>query len=416
MLGFNRVTQRFVGVNFVPVLAAVAMTFQVTFSFKFSDDPLHRPLGDAHGSGYLPKRLLRIPCQADEDVRVVRKEGPLRGFHGATIARQKGRETRNVKKSPPNYCVMKFVMHGAHCMQRYQRLLVPLGLNDSDRPAIEWAAKISHLAGSEDVLFVHALEMPEIPAKAKEKYPWLMDPLDESVRNRMQDLVAKYWSGRPEATLSYRTLPDVSEIIGVLHATLDHESDLIVVGREAFGHELAIRLARKAPCSVMAVPSDSVVKLETILVPTDFSRPSEVALDVGLAFAEAEGLNVVHSVHVYNLSNYSHRVTLPRSELEAIEAEFAEERQLQFIDRVDTRGLQIHPHLVMGNLVAGGVVGLARELQADLIVAGSRGRNTLAALLLGSNAEELLKSSPVPIVAAKIKGSGQSLLKTLLSA
>ncbi len=57
---------------------------------------------------------------------------------------------------------------------------------------------------------------------------------------------------------------------------------------------------------------------------------------------------------------------------------------------------------------------LARELDADLIVTSCRGKNAVSSWLLGSNAESLLERAPVPVIAAKVKGTGRNLLDSLL--
>jgi len=47
----------------------------------------------------------------------------------------------------------------------------------------------------------------------------------------------------------------------------------------------------------------------------------------------------------------------------------------------------------------------AREMEADLIVIGSRGRTGIEKLLLGSVAEKVVLQSPIPVL--MIKGDGE---------
>lgn len=300
-------------------------------------------------------------------------------------------------------------------MKRFKRLIVPLNLVDADASVIKWAAKISHLARTTEVNFVHAVEVPEIPQHVKEKYPWLLEPLDEAALQRMRSWVNLYWDGHPKTELNYRVTQDISVVLAILRVVVSQESDLVILGRYGQGIDLAVRLARKAPCSIMSVPEDKPVELERILVPTDFSAYSAAALDVGLAFAEAAGHERLDSVHVYDLGLYSHRVMLPEEELAAMAEQFAEEKHRQYLARQDLRGVLVQPREVLHNLVYGGVAECARHLGSDLIVTGCRGRNTMAALLLGSNAEAILRYAPVPVIAAKAKGSGQKLLEALLN-
>ncbi len=300
-------------------------------------------------------------------------------------------------------------------MKRYKKLLVPLSLQAGDSIAIKWAAKISHLAESQEVLFCHNLELPELPETALEKYPWLKAPLDSQVSDQMEKLVDAHWNGREEAHLDYLVTSKSSAVFSILEAVLDQETDLVVVSQQSFGRDLPIRLARKAPCSVMALPDQEEIALNHIMVPTDFSTYSEAALDVGLAFAEAEGLAQLDSVHIFNLGNFSHRVTLPEKDLIQMEEDFVEGKHQKYLEQQNLRGLDVRPFEIFHNLIGAGIFMHAREKEADLIVAGCRGRNTVTSLLLGSNAEELLRQARVPVIAAKQKGTGQGLLEAMLN-
>lgn len=299
-------------------------------------------------------------------------------------------------------------------MKRYKRLAVPLGLRDLDKGAISWASRISGLANSEHVLFVHALDAPDFPEKTKKKYPWLTAPLDETIREKMESLVKEVWQGNPNTKISYEVAKSKSDSIAILEAVIRDDSDLIIVGRGAFGGGMAVKLARKSPCSVMSVHSDHAKKLERILVPTDFSKLSRNALDVATAFAQIEGLTRIDSVHVFNIGSVHHKVTLPEKDQIALAEEFALEMHQDFLSDADLRGVEVEPHLVVDRSVPIAASRLARELDADLIVTSCRGKNAVSSWLLGSNAESLLEQAPVPVIAAKVKGTGRNLLDSLL--
>lgn len=299
-------------------------------------------------------------------------------------------------------------------MKRYKRLIVPLGLRDLDNGAISWASRISTLADAEHVLFIHASDTSEYPEETKEKYPWLADPLDETILGKMESLVNEVWDGNPATKISFEVAKAKSDSIAILEAVIRDDSDLIIVGRGAFGGGMAVKLARKSPCSVMSVHTDHAKKLERILVPTDFSELSRNALDVATAFAASEGLTRIDSVHVYNIGSVHSMVTLPQEEQVSLAGEFAEELHRDFLKDTDLRGVEVVPHLVLDRSVPIAASRLARELDVDLIVTSCRGKDAVSSWLLGSNAESLLEQAPVPVIAAKVKGTGQNLLESLL--
>jgi len=299
-------------------------------------------------------------------------------------------------------------------MKQYKRIIVPLGLMDLDRGAISWASRIAGLAGTEHVLFIHALNAPDFPDETMAKYPWLLAPLDETIRQKMEDLVHANWTQKPATEISFEVAKGKSDTIAILEAVLLDDSDLIIVGRGAFGGGMAVKLARKAPCSVMCVTPHPVGRLERILVPTDFSELSRNALDVATAFAASEGLTRIDSVHVFNIGTVHHKVALPEEEQILLAGEFAEELHRDFLRGSDLRGVTVESHLVIDRSVPIAACRLARELDVDLIVTSCRGKNAVSSWLLGSNAESLLEQAPVPVFAAKVKGTGRNLLESLL--
>jgi nucleotide-binding universal stress UspA family protein len=52
---------------------------------------------------------------------------------------------------------------------------------------------------------------------------------------------------------------------------------------------------------------------------------------------------------------------------------------------------------------AGPIVRQARKWRADLIVIGTHGRRGVRRLLLGSDAEEIVRTSPVPVLLVRSK-------------
>ncbi len=143
---------------------------------------------------------------------------------------------------------------------------------------------------------------------------------------------------------------------------------------------------------------------QKILVATDFSGSAERALDVALAIAErvkAE-VHLVHALEVPRPAFTPYAVTIPdefvgaarKSALHQLEAAHA---------RVRARGCS--GSFALGVMPAGlCVAGRAREVGADLVVAGSRGNTGLKRLLLGSVAELTVKESPVSVLIVRGEG------------
>ena len=141
-------------------------------------------------------------------------------------------------------------------------------------------------------------------------------------------------------------------------------------------------------------------KIETILVPTDFSPCSEVALVQAAALARLHGaelhlLHVMMSSHedpyslVYPVSNqlelFQRQDDLCRGEVENL------------VGRLCGADVAVHQHRERSFAVAPSILEEARRIDADMIVMGGHGRRGWRRFLLGSVAEEVVREAPCPV-------------------
>ena len=138
-----------------------------------------------------------------------------------------------------------------------------------------------------------------------------------------------------------------------------------------------------------------------ILVPHDFSDDAAAALDFAVELAKQLG-GELHLLHAYRMpleifSPYG--VAIPDSVMPEIR-EAASRRLKELSAQVKDAGLQVQLHLREGP-PADSIAEAARELGADLIVMGTRGRTGLAHVVLGSVAERTVRSAPCPVLTLK---------------
>lgn len=122
--------------------------------------------------------------------------------------------------------------------------------------------------------------------------------------------------------------------------------------------------------------------IRRIVVGTDFSHPAATALGWASAIARAHGASLL-LVHAYARQDHGLSPEETRAALAGLAA-------------VETsHGLQVHVEMREG--AAAEVVGtIAQESGADMLVIGSRGRNPVSRLLLGSVADATLKRVTCP--------------------
>lgn len=146
------------------------------------------------------------------------------------------------------------------------------------------------------------------------------------------------------------------------------------------------------------------MKIETILVPTDFSEDAVKALETAIEFARVFGSKVV-LLHAYS-------VELPFSSpamgggLILPEGFYVELRdhsaiQVERLAREASRdGIEVEG-LAVENTAWMAIVDEAERLSADLIVMGTRGLTGLKHLAIGSVAERVVRKASCPVLTVK---------------
>ncbi len=187
--------------------------------------------------------------------------------------------------------------------------------------------------------------------------------------------------------------------------------DLILAGHAAKQHgrrSMARRLAMKAPCSVWMAPDGSRPLVSRILAPVDFSKRSADSLEIASVLAEAAGLDECLALHVY-----FNDAAATFDEFDEVMAGEEEQAFGLFVAPVNLHGIFARPLFVESSSVARTILRTAAEERADLIVMGTRGRSASAAVLLGSETEQVMMATSVPILAVKNFGARRRLLQVL---
>jgi nucleotide-binding universal stress UspA family protein len=138
-----------------------------------------------------------------------------------------------------------------------------------------------------------------------------------------------------------------------------------------------------------------MLALKTILHPTDFSERSALAFRLACTLAGDYGarLMIVHVAELPAIVHGTSFMCLP-------EVDFGQLRdQLDRLQPADST-LRVERHLTQGN-AATEILRLAQDAQADVIVMGTHGRTGLSRLLMGSVAEEVMRSAMCPVVTVK---------------
>lgn len=146
-----------------------------------------------------------------------------------------------------------------------------------------------------------------------------------------------------------------------------------------------------------------MISMRTVLVATDFSEPSEVAVRYGRALSEAFNASL-HILHVVPDSMALPWATmadgLAMADVQRQWEREAHERLETLIAEPERSGLRLSLVVKAGDPVRQ-ITGYAAEKGADIIVLGTHGRGPVAHMLMGSVAERVVRTAPCPVLTVR---------------
>ncbi len=145
-----------------------------------------------------------------------------------------------------------------------------------------------------------------------------------------------------------------------------------------------------------------MVVLKNVLVATDFSEPSVVAMAYGRDLARSYGASLLGR-HVVEdvLTRYGPELGSLSPQVQAdLEATARRDLETAITDD-DRRTLTVMSVVETHTNIPGGIVDYARRNQIDLIVVGTHGRGAMKQLLMGSVAERVVRTAPCPVLAVR---------------
>jgi len=144
-----------------------------------------------------------------------------------------------------------------------------------------------------------------------------------------------------------------------------------------------------------------MTRFETILVPVDFSDHSKEALDTAIQIAHLFG-STVHLLHCYHIQTAGispYGIVLPSGYYADIRAA-AEKHLNDWYEMVSNEGIQSES-ILSADSPSLAINLAAEEVEAGLIVMGTRGLSGLKHAVLGSVAERVVRLAPCPVLTVK---------------
>jgi nucleotide-binding universal stress UspA family protein len=141
--------------------------------------------------------------------------------------------------------------------------------------------------------------------------------------------------------------------------------------------------------------------MKKILVPTDFSKQADYALNVATKLAKR------YDSEIYLL----HMLEMPVDLVDALHEnsempqaiffmKLAHQKFESVLARESLQGITVH-ETVQNNKTFEGIIESAHKHEADLIVMGSHGTNAFEDLFVGSNTEKVVRTADIPVLVIK---------------
>jgi nucleotide-binding universal stress UspA family protein len=147
-----------------------------------------------------------------------------------------------------------------------------------------------------------------------------------------------------------------------------------------------------------------MILIKNVLVATDFSEPSDTALRYGRNIARAFGA-ALHVVHVVDdLAAHGTPLNLPAVNYGPLQIELdaaARDALNRILTDDDRKNLHAEAVVIAAASPASAILQYARDNSVDLVIAGTQGRTGVARFLLGSVAEQIVRSAPCPVLTVR---------------
>lgn len=160
------------------------------------------------------------------------------------------------------------------------------------------------------------------------------------------------------------------------------------------------------------------MEINRILVPTDFSSAARHAQQWALRFARAHGatLHLLHVVAEYDPDWFGEGDTaIPVNQMQENRHQEAKEGLARLAPDPEAAGVQVQQEVRHGMDVADAILAVADEIDADLIVTGTHGREGLAHVILGSVAEKVIRRARRPVLTVGTEAAAEPSIQRVLA-
>ncbi|MFD2201430.1 universal stress protein [Shivajiella indica] len=305
-------------------------------------------------------------------------------------------------------------------MYQIKKLIVCLDQSSLDETLVKFASFIAKANQTKKIYFTNIIRNLNIPKEVLAEFPNLIENMVEERKAQMKEVVENNFTKHDDVEFSY-VVKEGQLSKKVLKLAHEKSADMILVGRKVSLPGTGVisqRLARRASCSLLIIPENSNPKINRLLVPSDFSDYSKDAMEEAILIAEKYGKKTeIVCQNVFTVPSGYHFTGKSYEEFTSIMQMHAEINFKKFIRKIDTKNIQITPVYTQDedDDPVEDILAKAKEINADAIIIGAKGRTAATALFIGSMAERLIQlNDEFPLLVTRPKGKNAGILDYIL--
>ncbi len=296
-------------------------------------------------------------------------------------------------------------------MTPIRHVLCPTDFSRFSESSLRYAILLAKWFGA-DLTCLLILADPFGPIRG---YPPRWIGADPTAKEKQRERLSLFAAPAEAAGIAVRTVMVEGEVPeSILKEARRVPGSLVVLGTHGHGGfenlvlgSVTEKVLRKAPCPVLTVPREperspaTSVPFGRILCAIDFSPCSEAAFEAALELTSASGaaLTAVHVLRELPAAEAPELVHFNVPEYRRLLEKEAQER-LKGLAVRKGKGKPVEIRLVAGKPWRG-ILHLAHDIEADLVVLGVQGRSATDLLLFGSTAHHVVREAPCPVLTVR---------------
>ncbi len=287
-------------------------------------------------------------------------------------------------------------MNGQVCpIAKMEKLLVATDGSVFSKSAVREAVNLAKICSGK----LYVVSVVKTNPEFEDLVPRVIEKLEKEAREHLESVKNKASREGVDCEIIVNRSEEPYQNI-VDEATRNHVN-MIIVGthgrtglKRLMMGSVTAKVIGHAPCNILVVPLDAKIECKNILIATDGSKYSDAAAAEAIGIAKRCTGSLIAISVVYA----DKEIVLPEDDEEMISAR---DNVKKIVDIAEKEGIKTEGLTVQGKPHEG-IVEIAKQKHADLIVVGSHGRTGLERLLMGSVTERVIGHSESAVLVIRI--------------